>query len=283
MNNPDSQESIQIDLWHILRSRLGKRGRYLPHWLVRPLEKIICQDRMNELLRALYPRRGADFCTGLLDYLGVSLRIEHQERLPENPRCIFVSNHPLGGLDGITMIAWLRRHYGCDVHFLVNDLLMAVEPLRDCFIPVNKHGAQCRANAEALDCALAGNDPVVIYPAGLVSRRGKDGMISDLKWHKMFINKAVQWQRDIVPVHFGGQNTPAFYRVAQWRTRLHIPFNIEMIMLPGEMFRRAGSSFTLTCGMPVDRRMLKTGPDAEHQAAEIRRIVYSLVPETSEK
>lgn len=267
---------IRIDLSQVLKQKLGGKSRFLPGFLVRALERLICQKQLNELLEANFPRRGADFCEGVVEQLGVKTDVRHADRLPASPRCIIASNHPLGGLDGMTMIAWLSRHYGTPVHFVVNDLLMAVDPLRDCFVPVNKHGAQSRSAAGALDEVLAGDGPVVIYPAGLVSRLADDGSIRDLQWRKMVVQKAIASKRDIVPVHFGGHNSASFYRWARLRQRLGIRFNVEMILLPRELFRAHGTTFTITCGDPIPWQTLKGGAAAAAEAEALKETVYSL-------
>lgn len=270
---------IQIDIGRELSQKLGRRARYVPRILVKAIERLIRQDELNDLLVRNFPRCGAEFCEGVLDTLGVKLEVKDAARLPASPRCIIASNHPLGGLDGMSMIAWLHRHYNCPVHFVVNDLLMAVDPLRDCFVPINKHGAQSRGAAKLIDEVLAGDDPVVIYPAGLVSRLGDDGKIADLEWRKMVVNKAIESRRDIVPVHFAGENSPSFYRWARRRLRLGIKFNFEMVLLPRELFRAGGKTFTLTCGDPIAWQSLRGGRDAAAEAARIRNIVYSLSQE----
>lgn len=267
---------IQIDVSQVLARKLGKKARYVPRLLVGAIERLIHQDELNDLLVRNFPRRGAEFCEGVLDTLGVTLKVKEAERLPASPRCIIASNHPLGGLDGMSMIAWLRRHYGRPVHFVVNDLLMAVDPLKECFVPINKHGSQSRGSARLIDEVLAGDDPVVIYPAGLVSRLGRDGRIADLEWRKMVVNKAIESRRDIVPVHFAGENSPSFYRWARRRERLGLKFNFEMVLLPRELFRARGKTFTLTCGEPIPWHSLRGGIDAAAEAARIRNIVYSL-------
>ena len=272
-----SDRPIKIDVAEVIRQRLGSRSRYIPDFVVRGIEKLICQDELNGLLQNNFPRRGPEFCRGVLDDLDVRLEVRGDVNMPLSPRCIVVSNHPLGGLDGISMIAWLSRRYGdCPVHFVVNDLLMAVEPLKECFIPVNKHGAQSRASGAALDTVLAGDDPVVIYPAGLVSRLHDDGTISDLPWRKMVVSKAIESRRDIVPVHFDGRNTQSFYRLARWRKSLGLKFNYEMMLLPRELVHARSKTFTLTCGDVIPWQSLKGGPEAAAEAANLRRIVYSL-------
>lgn len=263
----------------VLADKLGRKARMVPRFAVRYLERLVCQDALNDLLETAYPRRDADFCEHVVKRLGVRLDVRGEENLPADPRIIVASNHPLGGLDGICMIAWLSRRYGVTPRFVVNDLLKAVEPLGDCFVPVNKHGAQNRDDVSALDDVFAGDAPVVVYPAGLVSRLQPDGSIADLHWRCMFVKKAIECRRPIVPVHFQGENSPSFYRLAKRRKRLGIKFNIEMVLLPREVFRAAGKSFTLTCGSPICPDSLGDRSEASLRADEIRRIVYSLPSE----
>lgn len=249
----------------------------MPRFVVRGIEKLICTDTLNSLLEHNFPKTGADFCRGVLTDLNVTVDLKGVENLPSSPRAVFVSNHPLGGLDGISIIERLSRHYsGATVHVVVNDLLMAVEPLADCFVPVNKHGAQNRNSVASLDTALAGNNPVVIFPAGLCSRRNDNGTVADLKWNKMFVNKAIEHGRDIVPMYFDGLNSPAFYRAARLRQKAGIKFNFEMLLLPRELVKAQGKTYTLTIGRPIDRHILAGGAQAAETAARIRQTVYSL-------
>lgn len=270
------EKPIRINIREVLASRLGRRARFIPGFIIRWLERLICQDELNSLLERNFPLRGADFCDGVLCDLDVNIDVHNEHLLPQSSRCIIVSNHPLGGLDGMSMISWLSHHYGRPVHFVVNDLLMVIDPLRDCFVPVNKHGRQSRGSVQSLDMVLAGDDPVVIYPAGLCSRLGDDGVVADLAWNKMAVAKAIESRRDIVPVHFDGHNSPSFYRWARRRERMGLKFNFEMILLPREVFRSRGKTFTLTCGRPISWCDLHGGSEAAASAARLRQIVYGL-------
>ena len=210
---------------------------------------------------------------------------QFEERLPspENRRVLYVSNHPLGGLDGMALIDYVQRRHGGNVYFVVNDLLSAVKPLEKVFLPVNKFGKQSREAVKAVDEAFAGNDPVIMFPAGLVSRLRrvpymgkKRKLVSDLPWNKMFVNKAHHYKRDIIPIFFSGKNSKKFYRMANLRRRLGIKFNFEMIYLPGEMVRMADSSLTISFGVPLSWEMLTPGRDAAGCAASVRASVYHI-------
>ncbi len=269
-------QPIKIDVGRVLKEKLGTRSRFIPRFLVKGIEKIIHQEELNGLLASNFPARGAAFCEGVLDDLQVRLVIHGEENLPADPRFILVSNHPLGGLDGVTMIAWLSRRYGRTARFVVNDILMAIEPLQECFLPVNTHGGQNRDASRRLAEAMECDDPIVVYPAGLVSRLGDDGTIADTPWRKMFIAKALEYNRPIVPVYFDARNSGLFYRMARLRKRVGLRFNYEMVLLPREVFRARRSTFTLTVGKPISCAELRQMGVSTATAARIQSLVYSL-------
>lgn len=264
---------IKIDLQQVLRDRLGGRARWIPRALVRRLERLVCQDEMNAMLDEAYPRRGSEFCQAVLDHLSIAVDITGIENMPprDNRRVIFCSNHPLGGLDGMALIKFVAEYYGgVEPLFIINDLLMAIEPLRDVFVPVNKHGQQSRHTIAAIDEAMASDRPVLIFPAGLCSRR-RNGVVRDLEWQKMFVQKARQWGRDIVPLRFVGQNSDSFYTWARRRERLGIRFNAEMVLLPGEVFKSRGKRFEIEVLPIIPAASLAS--DARTEAARIRQLV----------
>ncbi len=273
-----SSALIQIDLNKVLRDKLGDRARYVPGFVVNALSRMICQDQLNEMLRVNHPLRGKEFCRGVMEHLGITLDIVNPEKLPapDARRVLIVCNHPLGGLDGIALIRMLGERYGDDIRFVVNDLLMAVEPLSDVFLPVNKHGAQDREAIAAINEAMASDVPVMVFPAGLVSRRGNDGEIRDLEWHKMFVLKARQYHRDVLPLYFSGENTSLFYGLARWRARLGLKFNIEMLRLPAEVFRSSGKRYALAVGDLIPYTEFRGGREAAREASRVKEIVYSL-------
>lgn len=271
----NQSSAIKIDVDEVLRNRLPRHYRYIPRFVIRWIERTICQDKLNALLKNNAGKVDADFCNGVLHDLNISLNINGETNLPprENRCVVIVSNHPLGGLDGIALIDFFSRYYGGKIHFIVNDLLMAVKPLNGVFLPINKHGQQNRQSIQAIEDAFSGNNPIIIFPAGLVSRKGKNGVIADLKWKKMFLGKAIQHHRDVIPLYFDGENSPFFYNFAKLRTRLGLKFNIEMIYLPREMFRRSNSTFSISIGLPIPWESLS---NTQEKANEIKQIVYNL-------
>lgn len=269
---------MQIDVASVLESRAPRVARLMPRWLVRKLEEAVCQDRMNRILTTLDGLKGVDFAEGVLKELSISYDIAGADFDPANRHVIFVSNHPLGGLDGLVLSSMVRRLYHGDgtMKFVVNDLLTYIEPLRDIFVGVNKHGAQSREAAAAIDGAFDSDVPLLMFPAGLCSRRGKDGVVADLQWKTMVVKRAISSHRDIIPVHFSGENSSFFYKFARLRTRLGLKFNIEMLRLPRELFYNEGARFTVTLGQPIGWQTLKGGKELQTTADSLRQAVYNL-------
>lgn len=270
---------LEIDLHAILERRMPARvASIVPGFMITALEKLIRQDELNAMLRAAYPLRGSAFARKILEFLDITVEVKGIENLDSHSRLMFASNHPLGGLDGISLISELGCRYGDgNVRFLVNDMLMNVEPLSDVFLPVNKYGSQGRGAAKAINEAMASGRHILQFPAGLVSRLHPDGVIADLEWQKSFVSKAIEYRRDIVPVKFEGLNTPTFYRVAKWRKKLGLKVNIEQALLPGELCKARGKTFRIIFGKPVGWESLKAREESPRLlAAAIRKMVYSL-------
>ncbi len=268
---------LKIDVGAVLRQRLPRYSRFIPRFLVRGLEKLICQDGLNSLLESSAGREGASFCRGVLEDLDADYTIYGSENMPDpsDRKVIYVCNHPLGALDGIALIDMITRHHGVEPHFVVNDLLWAVKPLRTVFVPINKHGGQSRVATDRLHEAFAADAPVIVFPAGLVSRKNNEGKIRDLEWQKMFVNKAVEYGRDIFPVYFGGRNSSFFYNFAKLRTRTGMKFNVEMVLLPREVFRCRHSRFPIAVGKRQLSADFTGGRQARSEARKLREMIYS--------
>ena len=274
---------MKIDIDKVLRARVPGVYRFLPRRVVRWLERLICQDELNTLLLENSGKTGAEFCKGVLDSLDVTVEWDGGDRLPdpENRRVVFVSNHPLGGLDGMALTYLVQKHYGGQVWFVVNDLLMAVKPLENVFLPINKFGSQSREAMERLDATFAGNDPIIMFPAGICSRYRKVNfigetrkMVCDLRWQKSFVTRAKKHGRDIIPLYFDGVNSMNFYRKANLRKRLGIPFNLEQVLLPGEMIGSRGKKYSVTVGNTIPCTELFKERDARGMADSIQSEVY---------
>ncbi len=271
---------LQLDIEGILKKRIpSSKQRLIPNFLYKALARLIHQDELNEILRIGYPSEGSEFSEKVLKYLDIKVDVEGAENLPPlGHRVTFASNHPLGGLDGIALIAVLGKYYGDEnIRFMVNDLLMNVEPLSNVFLPINKYGSQARAAADAINKEYASDHQLLVFPAGLVSRLHPGGEVHDLKWQKAFVQKSIEYGRDIVPIRFVALNRKRFYRLAKWRKKLGINVNIEQATLPAELCASRGKHFRIIIGKPISIDSLKSsGKSAPQIAADLRSHIYTL-------
>ena len=276
-----SSEAMKIDVDKVLRERLPKQYRYIPRFIVRWLERTICQDRLNAILVKMAGKNSVDAATAALNEMDITVEATGLDQLPEG-RFMFVSNHPLGGLDGLALISLLGNRYDKNIKFLVNDLLMAVEPLRGVFLPVNKYGNQSRDAATQIEEALKSDAQFITFPAGLCSRMQPDGTIADLPWQKAAVAHAVNYQRNIVPIYFDAHNSRFFYRFAKWRKKLGIKFNIELIFLPKEMIKQSGATLRVFIGEPIAWNSLDARAP-KREAARLRDLVINMAPTPSNR
>jgi putative hemolysin len=238
-----------IDVKNVLQTKNPSLSRVIPGFLINYLKRIIHEDELNEFLRMSGHLKNAEFIGAALQYFDTNYSVSGSENLLRHGRFIFVSNHPLGGLDGLVFIYELSKIYP-EIKFPVNDILLNIENLNGIFLPVNKHGAQAREAARQLEEAYASDCQILYFPAGLCSRK-KGGIISDLKWQKSFITKAVAHKRDVIPVYISGRNSDFFYNLSNFRNFMGIRANIEMLYLPDEMFRQKVKKIRLVFGEKI--------------------------------
>ena len=189
-----------IDIDGILKGKMGAKAKWVPRPLVSWLKRIIHQDQVNAYLWESRDKVGTDWLEECVRYLQMTLKVEGMENLPakdDGRLYIIVSNHPLGGADGVALGAIIGRHFDSRFRYLVNDLLMNLPGLAPLCIPINKTGKQSRNFPAMVKAGFESDNHMLMYPAGICSRRQKDGSIRDIPWSKTFIQKSVEYQRDV--------------------------------------------------------------------------------------
>jgi 1-acyl-sn-glycerol-3-phosphate acyltransferase len=276
MEESTRQKGIRkIDIREVISSKNPTLAKAIPSFLINYIKRIIHQDEINEILTLYADLKDAEFVEATLRFLKITYRAFGEENLPSSGRYIFVSNHPLGGLDGLVFINALSKHYS-NLKFPVNDILTQLDNLSGIFLPVNKHGGQSRDAFRVLEETYASDSQILYFPAGLCSRKRR-GVIKDLEWHKSFISKAIQYKRDIVPGFFSGRNSNFFYNLARLRTSVGIKANIEMVYLPDEMFSQKGKDITLVFGKPVPWQTFDNSKSSLEWADWMKSRCYELV------
>ena len=271
-----SKQTIDID--KILNDKMGKKAKYVPRPLVTWLKRIIHQDEVNRYLWESRHLTGTEWLEECVRYLDMTLEIVGEENLPDKTDgrlYTFVSNHPLGGEDGVALGAIIGRHYDGRFRYLVNDLLMNLPGLAPVCIPINKTGNQSRNFPAMVEAGFKSDNHMLMFPAGICSRK-RDGNIRDIEWKKTFITKSVEYQRDIVPIHFGGQNSEFFYRLANFPDKYVKKINIAMLFLVDEMYKNAHKTFRIAIGKPIPWQTFDKGKTPAQWAQYVQDIVYTL-------
>ena len=259
----------RIDLAELLN---GKFKKEIPGWVIRLLGKILCIPQLNHFMD-LTPGDGWNFSENLTRTMNLNLEVKGLENVPaDGTLYTFVSNHPLGGADGVMLSSIIGKNFG-DLWVPVTDFLMAIKPLRKIWIPVNKVGSQARTLSSKLDEGFKSDRQMLVFPAGLCSRR-KKGVLKDLPWKKTFITKSVQTGRAIVPIHFIGENSSFYYTVTNMFDGMK--FNPSMIFLPREFVNSAGKTFKVIFGKPIPAETFDSSRSALEWAQLVREKVYEL-------
>lgn len=268
------EQDFRVDIDEALYSKNPKLYRILPRFVVSYIKKIAHQNDINRILDNYKNYDGVDFAGKVLEDLNVTYSIRNEENLPPNSgRYIFVSNHPLGGLDGVALIHAIGKKYDA-IKFIVNDLLLYLKPLNSVFVPVNKHGRQSSEYSQRIEDVYASDNQILYFPAGLCSRRVK-GKIEDPEWKKNFLVKAIKSQRDIVPIYFEARNSNFFYNLASVRRFFGLKVNLEMFYLVDELFKKKNAHFTIHVGKPISYAEFNI-KEAMGGVKRIREEVYSL-------
>ncbi len=274
--NEVTQNTIIIK--DIINARLGSKAKYVPAFIIKWLERVIHQDQINEYIWSARDLTGVDWIEDCMVYLGTKLDIQGKENLPskdDGKLYTFVSNHPLGGHDGIALGVVLGKQYDGKFRYLVNDLLMNLPGLAPLCIPINKTGSQSRNFPQIVKAGFESDNHILMFPAGLCSRR-INGEIHDLAWKKTFIQKSKETHRDIVPIHFEGKNSDFFYNLASFCKKARIKFNIAMLYLVDEMYKNRGKTFTVTIGKPIPYETFDKSKTPAQWAQWVEDIVYNL-------
>ena len=270
-----------VDIEKILRSKMGPKAKWVPAFVVNWLKRIIHEDTMNGFLWEARDLQGTPWLEATLRHLSCSINVEGMENLPakDDPKLYtFVSNHPLGGIDGVALGIVIGKQYDDRFRYLVNDLLMNLPGLAPLCIPINKTGKQGRDFPKIVEAGFQSNYHILMFPAGLCSRR-HNGIIRDLPWKKTFITKSVEYQRDVVPIYFEGRNSDFFYRLSNISDRYVKKINIAMLFLVDEMYKNTGNVFHVRIGKPIPWQTFDHSRTPAEWAAFVQDKVYALATE----
>lgn len=245
-----------------------------PAFLVRWLEKIIKQDELNIILDKYKDCEGGDFHRSIVKEFNLTIEIEGIENLPENGKCFFLANHPFGIIDGMALTKTVIEKYGT-FKAIGNESFNFIPNLRPYIALVNPYGLSSKAYVAELEKVYQSDVAITHFPAGEVSRR-YNGKIQDRAWQKSFITRAVSCHRDIVPFFFHGKNSNLFYGINLVRRALGIRTNIELVLLPREMFLKRNKTIRFKIGKPIPWQKFDSSRTHVQWAQRVKEHVYNM-------
>ncbi|MDX1463975.1 MAG: lysophospholipid acyltransferase family protein, partial [Marinirhabdus sp.] len=227
--------------------KFGFFGTFMGWSLMKALNISICNkiyDRNKHL-------SGIEFINALLDEFEVDYEIPEEDlkRIPKTGPFITISNHPLGGIDGILLLKLLleRRE---DFKIIANFLLHRIEPLKPYVMPVNpfedhKEAQNSIAGFKAALQHLRDGHPLGIFPAGEVSTQKDGSIMIDKPWEPAAMKLVKRAQVPVIPIYFHGRNSPSFYRWAK------ISDTMRTAMLPSELLTQKERTLKVRIGNPI--------------------------------
>ena len=267
-------EDKVIDIEKEFRNSNSRYLKSLPGFVIKGIEKFLRLDEINAVIRMNHDKTGVPFIDGVLESWNIRTEIHGEENIPASGRFVFAGNHPMGAIDALAFFSMIYRFFP-EIITPSNEMLTRIQNLRPLFLGINVFGKNSRETAEKINELFKSDAQVMMFPSGEVSRRTK-GVISDPVWQKSFITKAIQYKRDIIPVHISGRNSDLFYMVANLRKFFGIEMYIETTMLPREVIRQWNSCVTLTVGKVIPCETFTTEKDHWEWAQTVKEAVYKL-------
>lgn len=207
------------------------------------LYNLLHLKQVNNFIEQNQSVKDIDFIDELFETLDISYSISAKDKLkiPSEGKLIIISNHPLGGIDGLILLK-LVSEVRSDVKIVVNDLLLNIDNLKNLFLPFDLFSSKAqRDRIEFIYNALNNNEAVIIFPAGEVSRFSLSG-IKDSKWKKSAVLLSKKFKAPVLPVFIHARNSILFYLVSILNKKFSIFF------LPRELFNKKGKTFNINIG-----------------------------------
>ncbi|WP_372708209.1 GNAT family N-acetyltransferase [Brevundimonas sp.] len=235
----------------LIAERAPRLTRSLFWPILRPvLYKLLNYRQAVRMADAVLPLSGSAALDYMSDLLDLRVSTVNAERIPATGRCIVVANHPTGIADGIAVFDAIRARRADAVFFANADALRVSPRLGEAVIPVEwvvgkRTREKTRATLQAAKKAFEAERCVVIFPAGRLARKGKDGSVTDPEWAPTAASLARKYAAPIVPIHVSGPYSRLFHWFDQ--------FSIELrdVTLFHELLNKRRKPYFLKVGKPI--------------------------------
>ncbi|TXK78443.1 lysophospholipid acyltransferase family protein [Mesonia sp. K4-1] len=233
-------------------------------------------NALNEIYDDRKHLSGPEFLESCLEHLEIDYEIPEKDlkRIPKTGPFITISNHPLGGIDGIILMQTLIKQRN-DFKIIANFLLHRLEPLKPFIMPVNPFENRKEVKSSMVGIKesiqhLRKGHPLGIFPAGEVSTHKEDKTIVDRPWLQEAMKLIQKSQVPVVPIYFHAKNSSSFYRLAKLND------SFRTAKLPGEMLTQKHRKIKVRIGNPISVEDQNQHKTLEDYTLFLRKKTYML-------
>ena len=258
-------KAIKVDKYGFIGTFFG--------WI---LMKVLKISTINRIYNKNKHKSDLDFLNGLLNDFQIRFEIPEEDlkRLPKDGAYITVSNHPLGGIDGILLLK-LMLEQRSDFKIIANFLLHRIKPLVPYIMPVNPFEDHKDAKSSIVGFKnsllhLQNGHPLGIFPAGEVSTYKDGKLMVDKPWEPAAMKLMQRAEVPIVPIYFHAKNSRLFYRLSK------LSDDLRTAKLPSELLTQKKRVIKVRIGKPISLKDQKEHPTLEGFSDFVRRKTYML-------
>ena len=233
-------------------------------------------SKLNKIYDRVKHEKNLPFIERLLDDLGVDFEVSEKDlqKIPKYGAFITISNHPLGGIDGLVLLKILM-HCRADYKIIANFLLHRVSPLKPYIFPVNpfENHKDAKSSLGGIKMALAHlkkGSPLGIFPAGEVSTFRHGQQIVDKPWEKGAVRLIKKATVPVIPVYFDAKNSSFFYFLSRLNPIL------RTVKLPSEILNQKNKKIKIRIGNPISVEEQKKYKDLNAYRGFLRKRTFVL-------
>ncbi|CAM1354120.1 MULTISPECIES: GNAT family N-acyltransferase [Tenacibaculum] len=242
-------------------------------WL---LMKVLRISTANEIYNKHKHKKDLPFLNGLLDEFQIEFEIPEEDlkRIPKEGPFITISNHPLGGIDGILLLKLLLEHR-TDYKIIANFLLHRIEPLKPYVMPVNpfENHKDAKSSVAGIKNALLHlkeGKPLGLFPAGEVSTYRDGKLMVDKEWEQGAVRLIKKAKVPVIPIYFHAKNSQLFYTLSK------ISDTLRTAKLPSELLSQKNRVIKVRIGKPISVKDQDSFTEIPDFYQFLRRKTYML-------
>ena len=242
-------------------------------WL---LMKVLKISTLNKIYNRNKHLNDLEFLNAILDEFQIKFEIPEEDlkRLPKEGAYITVSNHPLGGIDGILLLKLMLEREP-NFKIIANFLLHRIEPMKPYIMPVNPFENHKDAKSSVIGIKetlrhLSDGKPLGVFPAGEVSTYKDGKLIVDKPWEEGALKLIKKANVPVVPIYFHAQNSKLFYRLSK------LSDTLRTAKLPSELLTQKHRVIKVRIGKPISINELNEHTNIPEFGEFLRKKTYML-------